>query len=158
MQRRRLLSLAALGLALTAGGAVWWWTGDVEAGPVFSGREDGVAIRGTDPVAYFTQGAPVMGTPDHASLWRGATWWFATAEHKRLFDADPERYAPRYGGFCAFAAANGRKAKIEPDAWSIVDGRLYLNYDLAIRERWESDREGFIAAADREWPKIVAAD
>ena len=154
------MGLLALGGA-TAGAVLAlapWGAGEAEAGPVFSGRDDGIAIRGTDPVAYFTQGAPVMGTPDHASRWSGATWWFASVKHKRLFDADPERYAPRYGGFCAFAAANGQRAKIEPDAWSIVDGRLYLNYDLAIRERWEADRDGFIAAADREWPKIAAAE
>ena len=115
-----------------------------------------MAIKGADPVAYFTEGRAVEGRAEHSLLWRGAEWRFASEANRALFEGDPERYAPRYGGFCAYAAANGQKAKIEPEAWSIVDGKLYLNYDRPIRERWNAKQAEYIAAADREWPAIAA--
>ena len=155
--RRRSILVGMMGLAFAAGVGGWVLSGGVaEAGPVYSGRDDGVAIKGADPVAYFELGRPVEGKAEHAVRWNGAEWRFANAEHKALFEADPERYAPQYGGFCAFAAANGQKAKIEPEAWSIVDGKLYLNYDLPIRKRWEANRDDFIQAADEKWPEIAA--
>ena len=155
MKRRTMLTGGAT-LALTATVGSWLlYARSAEAGPVYSGRDDGVAIKGADAVAYFTQGEAVIGVPGHSSRWNGVEWHFSSAEHKALFDAEPERYAPRYGGFCAYAAANGQKAKIEPEAWSIVDGRLYLNYDLNIRSRWDAQQSDYIAAADREWPKIA---
>ena len=158
MRRRNVLAGLAGGtlLAVTATrGLAFFHTPD-EKGAVFSGREDGVAIKGTDPVAYFLQGAAVPGSAEHALEWNGATWHFTSEQNRALFEADPQRYAPKYGGYCAYAAANGQRAKIEPEAWSIVDGRLYLNYDLAIRDRWDAKQSEYIAAADREWPKIAA--
>jgi hypothetical protein len=117
----------------------------------------GVAIGGYDPVAYFTQGRPVRGSRRHRLEWRGAHWLFASAEHRRAFAADPERYAPRYGGFCAYGVAHNAKVKIDPDAWSIVDGRLYLNYDKRVQETWTQDKPRYIADADRNWPALEAA-
>ena len=158
MKRRTMLAGTAAGL-LAAGAATSGWAffhTPEESGAIFSGREDGVAIKGTDPVGYFTEGRAVRGSADHALEWNGATWHFASAQNRALFEANPEKYAPKYGGYCAYAAANGQRAKIEPDAWSIVDGRLYLNYDRNIRSRWEADKASYIAAADREWPKIAA--
>ena len=93
--------------------------------PVFSDRDG--AIRGYDPVAYFTQGKPVKGSREYTHQWNGATWRFASAQNRERFAAAPAKYAPQYGGYCAYGVASGYAVKIEPDAWSVVDGKLYLN-------------------------------
>ncbi|MBR0674325.1 YHS domain-containing (seleno)protein [Neoroseomonas soli] len=118
--------------------------------------EDGVAVRGTDVVAYFTEGRAIAGNPRFTTPWRGATWRFASAAHRDLFAAEPERYAPAYGGFCAYAVSEGYTAPIDPAAWRIVDGRLFLNYDRAVQRRWERDIPGRIARADANWPGLSA--
>ena len=123
------------------------------APPVFSRR--GAAINGYDPVAYFIQQAPVKGDTDHSSTWNGATWRFASADNKAVFDANPDAYAPQYGGYCAYAVANGYTAKTDPDAWSIVDGKLYLNYSRRVRKRWLEDVPGNIAKGDANWPSVL---
>jgi len=115
----------------------------------------GVAIDGYDPVAYFTDGRPVAGSRAFALEWMGATWRFASAEHRDRFAADPERFAPRYGGYCAWAVSQGYTADVDPEAWAIVDGRLYLNYSREVQARWERDRAGFIRQADESWPKLL---
>jgi YHS domain-containing protein len=120
---------------------------------VFSDRNG--AIRGHDPVAYFEQKGPVKGSKRFAHAWSGATWHFASAENRDRFAADPERYAPRYGGYCAYAVASGYTADIDPAAWSIVDGRLYLNYSLRVRERWSRDIPGNIRKGDANWPAVL---
>ena len=117
----------------------------------------GVAIRGTDPVAYHLEGRPGPGRPEFAHEWGGATWHFASAAHRDRFAADPARYAPAYGGFCAYAVARGYTAPIDPAAWRIVEGRLYLNYDLRTRSLWARDIPGEIARADRNWTGLAAA-
>ncbi|MEL6617418.1 MAG: YHS domain-containing (seleno)protein [Pseudomonadota bacterium] len=117
--------------------------------------ENGVAVDGTDVVAYFTQGAPVAGSPDISHDWNGATWHFATRENRAAFAADPERYAPRYGGYCAWAVSNGYTASTTPEAWRIVDGKLYLNYSRRIQRRWERNIPGRISAADANWPEVL---
>ena len=116
----------------------------------------GLAIRGYDPVAYQIEGRPVEGRGEHALKWRGATWRFASASNRERFEAEPERYAPRYGGYCAYAVANGYTASVDPDAWKIVDGRLYLNYSRSIQAEWEKDVAGHIERADRNWPGLLA--
>ncbi|MEL6680280.1 MAG: YHS domain-containing (seleno)protein [Pseudomonadota bacterium] len=115
----------------------------------------GGAIRGYDPVAYFTEGSPVKGSGDHQSEFNGATWSFATAENKARFDADPQAFAPQYGGYCAYAVAQGYTASIDPEAWRIVDGKLYLNYSKSVQTRWEQDIPGFISKADTNWPEVL---
>ena len=120
---------------------------------VFSDRNG--AIRGHDPVAYFDQKGPVKGAKQFSHEWRGATWYFASAENRDKFAAEPERYAPRYGGYCAYAVAQGYTADIDPAAWSIVDGSLYLNYSLRIRERWRKDIPGNIRKGDANWPTVL---
>ncbi len=120
---------------------------------VFS--EGGVAIGGTDPVAYFTDGGPVLGSAAHGLNWRGAQWLFASAENRALFEADPERYAPAYGGYCAWAMSEGYLAPTIPEAWTIYEERLYLNANLRIRRRWERDIPGHIARADANWPGVL---
>ncbi len=115
---------------------------------------DGVAIHGYDPVAYFTEGRPTLGSESFAYTWQGARWHFATEENRRRFEADPERYAPQYGGFCAFAVSRGGTADIDPEAWSIVDGRLFLNLSSLVRRRFELRLNHNIEEADRQWPEI----
>lgn len=122
------------------------------------GSPDGLAIRGYDPVAYFRDGGPRQGKPEFSVRHGGATWRFASAGHKALFEADPQRYLPAYGGFCAYGASRGYLVKIEPEAWSIVDGRLYLNYDLGVRETWARRTETYITRADGNWPRLAAKD
>jgi YHS domain-containing protein len=116
----------------------------------------GTAIEGYDPVAYFEEGRPVEGDSDYAHEWMGATWYFASAENRDLFAADPERYAPQYGGYCAWAVANGYTAKIDPQAWAVVDDRLYLNYSPDVQKQWQQDVPGNIGKADGNWPGIRA--
>jgi hypothetical protein len=118
--------------------------------------EGGVAIRGYDPVAYFTEGRPVRGRAEFPHAWRGATWQFASAEHRDRFAAEPARYAPAYGGHCAWAASENYLAPIDPQAWRIVDGRLFLNYDRSVQRRWERDIPERITRGDRNWSSGLA--
>ena len=116
------------------------------------------AIKGHDPVAYFTQGGPAKGKGAHQHEWMGATWYFANAENMELFAADPEKYAPQYGGYCAYAVSQGYTAKIDPDAWRIVDDKLYLNFSLKVQKIWEKDIPGYIVKADANWPKVLSGE
>ena len=115
----------------------------------------GIAISGYDPVAYFTDGKPVAGTSDFTTEWKGATWRFASAAHRDTFVADPDKYAPQYGGYCAWAVAHDKTASIDPEAWKIVNGRLYLNYSKDIQQQWEQDVPGYVEKADVNWPKLL---
>jgi YHS domain-containing protein len=117
---------------------------------------DGVAIKGYDPVAYFTEGAPHKGKPEFVAEHKGVKWHFASAENKALFEADPEKYTPAYGGFCAYGVSQGYLVKIEPDAWAIRDGTLYLNYDKSVQTQWAEKPAEYIAEADRQWPALIA--
>ena len=142
VNRRTLFSLGA-GLALLPAPL---------AARIFA--EDGLAVRGTDVVAYFTEGRPRPGRSEFEHEWRGARWRFATAAHRDAFAADPARYAPAYGGFCAFAVSEGYTAPIDPAAWRIVEGRLFLNYDGGVQRRWERDMARRIARGDANWPRL----
>lgn len=113
------------------------------------------AIRGYDPVAYFTEKAPVKGSDKFTHSWKGATWHFASAQNRDRFAAAPEKFAPQYGGYCAYAVAQNALARIDPQAWSVVDGKLYLNFSLAVREAWEKDIPGYIRKADANWPGVL---
>ncbi|MEL6960956.1 MAG: YHS domain-containing (seleno)protein [Pseudomonadota bacterium] len=117
--------------------------------------EGGIAVDGTDVVAYFTQSAPVPGDPDITHDWNGATWRFSTTANRDAFAADPARYAPQYGGYCAYAVSEGYTASTVPEAWKIVDGKLYLNYSRRVQRWWERDISGRIASGDANWPKVL---
>ncbi|MEM7049559.1 MAG: YHS domain-containing (seleno)protein [Acidobacteriota bacterium] len=123
--------------------------------PVYTARFSDVAIRGYDTVAYFSEGKPVKGSDDFVHSWKGAEWRFASAENRDLFAANPDEYAPQYGGYCAYAVSQNSTAGIDPDAWSIVDGKLYLNYNAKIQKQWEANRAEFISLADENWPGLV---
>lgn len=116
---------------------------------------DRTALKGYDPVAYFTDGMPVKGDTRYRHEWKGAVWLFAGEEHKALFASDPEKYAPQYGGYCAYAVSQGTTADIDPESWTIVNGKLYLNLDRDVQRLWEQDISGYIRQADRNWPAVL---
>lgn len=115
----------------------------------------GVVIKGYDPVAYFEQGEPVEGSEEFQHEWQGGTWRFSSVANRDLFAADPDKYAPQYGGYCAYAVSQGSTADIDPEAWTIVEGKLYLNYSKQVRGIWAKDIPGNIKKADRQWREIL---
>jgi len=123
--------------------------------PVYTGFLSRLAVGGYDPVAYFADGRPVAGSADFESEYDGATWRFASAAHKAAFDADPLKYAPQYGGYCAWAVSQGYTAKADPKTWRIVDGKLYLNYNADTQTLWEEDIPAHIVTGDANWPKVL---
>ncbi|MEK9645708.1 MAG: YHS domain-containing (seleno)protein [Alphaproteobacteria bacterium] len=146
---RRCVALAAVVTGLLA-------AGPASAGPVWykGGLFGGVAVKGYDVVAYFTDGKPVEGKSEFSYEWGGTKWQFASAAHRDAFKAMPGKYAPQYGGFCAWAVSQGYTAKIDPDAWKIVEGKLYLNYSKGVQQQWQQDVPGNIAKGDQNWPGI----
>jgi len=125
------------------------------AGVNVNATSTGLALRGYDPVAYFTEGAPTKGDFQITAEHNGATYRFASEDNKALFIADPEVYAPAYGGYCAFGTAMGFKFDGDPELWRIVDNRLYLNLAPGIQKRWDADRANLIVSADSNWPEIA---
>lgn len=150
MERRTLL-LAAAALALSP----------IASSPAYAGQDAvyqsflGAAIDGTDPVSYFDEGRPIEGDSAFTYDWNGATWRFTSAANRDRFAATPEAFAPQYGGYCAWAVSQGYTASTDPEAWAIVDGKLYLNYSLSVQETWERDVPGNIALADKNWPSVL---
>jgi YHS domain-containing protein len=137
------LMIVAVGCAVTT--AAW-------AGEYFEG--DGAAIRGHDPVAYFKDGKPVKGSAEHRFEHKGSTFHFASKANRDAFAAAPERYAPQYGGYCAFGMSGGYKAAIDPAAFTVREGRLYLNYNRDVQKQWSADIPGHVTKADRNWPAV----
>lgn len=121
---------------------------------IYTGFFSNKAIKGYDAVAYFTEGMPVEGSAEFSMEYKGAQWLFSSQENLQMFRADPEAYAPQYGGYCAFAVANGETASAEPELWTIHDGKLYLNYNRSINAQWRDNMESFIEQADSNWPTI----
>jgi hypothetical protein len=117
---------------------------------------NGVALKGYDVVAYHTQQQAVKGTRAHAHQWRGVTWQFASAENRDRFAASPESFAPEFGGFCAYGVSRGYAVDIDPQAFAVVDGKLYLNYSKRVQSTWNQDRAGYIEKARQNWPKVSA--
>lgn len=118
-------------------------------------NRDGVLVDGYDVVAYFTDGKPTMGRPEHASRLDGAVYWFASAEHKALFDADPAKYAPQFGGFCAYAVSRKGLRPIDPAIFHFVDGKLFLQHTQKAYDLFEKDEAGNTKKAYANWPKLV---
>ena len=117
--------------------------------------EKGVALDGQDVVAYFTQSKLVMGVSQFKHNRGGTTWIFASAANRDMFANNPEKYAPQYGGYCAQATSEGNLVVTQPDAWKIVNGKLYLNYDKTVQAQWMGDIPGHIASANKNWPAIL---
>ncbi|HEY6367969.1 MAG TPA: YHS domain-containing (seleno)protein [Candidatus Binatia bacterium] len=118
-------------------------------------EKDGVAIKGYDPVAYFTDNKPVKGLPVYKAEYGGSVFHFVSQANRDAFAANPAKYAPQYNGFCAFGTAGGYKAAIDPAAFTIVNNKLYLNYNREVRKKWSTDIPGFVAKADKNWPEVA---
>lgn len=154
MSRRFLaLSLIAVAsLALPLAGQ----SPDPAARVLVNTDKQGLALGGHDPVAFFTEARAVKGSPTHTVTWQGATYRFSSAGHRDAFEAEPAKYAPAFGGYCAYGASRGYAASVEIDTWQIVDGRLILNYSQSVKRRFNEDRAGYLQKADREWPGVIA--
>ena len=147
MSRHLIATLAAL-CVLCFGVAA------AQSSPFFTGRLSNVAVGGYDPVSYF-DGTPQQGDRQISRTYRGAAFRFANQENLERFSADPEAYVPQYGGYCAWAVAQGSLSKGDPRYWAIVGGKLYLNYDEGVQALWDRDRAGLIETADANWPEIL---
>jgi len=116
---------------------------------------DGVALQGYDPVAFFTDNRPVKGDRQYQLQYNGATYYFASAEHKGIFEKEPGKYEPQFGGFCAYGASRGKTVPVKIEAWQIVNGRLLMQYDLDVKEKFNRDPQGNLSQADKNWPGLV---
>jgi len=147
-----LVSLSIVGIAHAAEPINTFGTG----GGYFSDPpRTGIAIRGYDTVAYFTDSKAVPGKDEFTTEWMGAKWKFASQEHLDKFKAEPAKYAPQYGGYCAYGIAKDNVVKVEPDQFTVVDGKLYLNYDADINKKWRADQAGYIKQADAKFPSVI---
>lgn len=126
------------------------------ADPIYTSTFSELAISGYDAVAYFREGKPTKGKEEFKTSYKGAVWRFGSADHLAAFEAEPEKYAPQYGGYCAYAVG-AKKALVsaDPEAWKIIDGKLYLNYDKDIQNIWAQDSAGYIQKADANWPALI---
>ncbi|AEE49783.1 YHS domain-containing (seleno)protein [Haliscomenobacter hydrossis] len=113
-----------------------------------------LAVQGYDLVAYFEDHKPVKGSEEFTFKYETATYHFASKAHLNTFKKNPEKYLPEYGGFCAYGVSRGYAVGVDPDAWSIVDGKLYLNYSLKVQKTWSEDKPGYIKKADQNWPTV----
>lgn len=143
-----LMSLSLALLTLTGiGGTLWGMA-----------QADAPAIKGYDAVAYFKEGRALKGSASFNSSWHSMTWQFSSKENRDLFAANPEKYAPQYDGYCAWALTEGRMARTDPEVWKIVDGKLYLNCSQSAYEKWSRDIPGNIKKADENWKKASGAN
>lgn len=149
---KRLLIAAAMAFAVPAAlpGAAM-----AAKPPVYTAPLSDVAVGGYDVVAYFTQGKPVKGDKAFQTEWKGAEWRFSSAANLAKFKANPAAYAPQYGGYCAWAVAQGYTASGDPQQWKIVGGKLYLNYNADIQSKWSKDIPGLIRKGDGNWPSVL---
>ena len=145
MKQRRVLAFAVILFSVV-------WASLSLAGEVF--EKDGMAINGYDPVAYFTERKPVKGTEQYRADYLGAVFLFASAGNREQFVANPTKFAPQYGGFCAYGMAKGYKAATDPAAFTVVGDKLYLNYNGTVRALWALDIPGHVTKADQHWPEV----
>ena len=123
--------------------------------PIYTAKRSNLALQGYDTVAYFTVGEPTKGSAEYSTTYNGVEFRFASEENLNLFLGNPDQYAPQYGGYCAWAVAQGKTAKGDARRWAIVDDKLYLNYNKGIQRKWDKDRSGFITSADTNWPTVL---
>lgn len=156
---RRTFIFATAGAALAAGvvgATIAPGPADARKSAYYTGLVKGVAVGGYDPVAYFKVGKPVKGRGDLSHRHGGVMWRFSSEENRKAFIANPAKYTPQFGGYCAWAVSRGYTAKGSPHAWSIFNGRLYLNYNKAVRSQWSRDKAGNVAKGRANWPKVLS--
>jgi YHS domain-containing protein len=146
---------AAIGAVFVACGAGVPASGAATHGsaPVFA--RDGVALGGYDPVSYFFESEPTPGSATHQVTWQGTVWYFTSAENALRFRENPELYAPQYGGYSLYGMSRGKAYAADPKVFDIIDGKLYLSRNDAVREIWQRNPSGYIATADRKWRQAV---
>jgi YHS domain-containing protein len=144
-----VIAVAAGGIAPLTGHAV------KQTGGEYNTLHAGLGAKGYDVVAYFTQGKPVQGSAEHEAVHGGVTWRFANKNHLKMFEANPEKYAPQYGGFCSWGAANGKLFDVDPvKGWTIVDGKLYLNFNADLNKTFTKEAAKLIPNADKNWESL----
>jgi uncharacterized membrane protein len=149
MRRRTLLTFAALVPMIALSGHAL-----AEKAEIDTGALEGVALGGNDAVSYFS-GTPAKGSDEFSADWKGAKWKFVSAANRDAFTASPDKYAPQYGGYCAYAVSKGATAPGDPNAWTVVDNKLYMNFSPAVKETWSKDIPGNITKADGNWPNVL---
>ncbi|MEP6595929.1 MAG: YHS domain-containing (seleno)protein [Ginsengibacter sp.] len=152
----------SLALIIVAAAGVWYFffkepTFKANNGYLTNLNDKGVILEGYDPVAYFTNNKPVMGNAQFTANYEGATYWFVSAEHANLFKKEPQKYAPQYGAFCGYAVSIGKLRPVDPKIYQIEDGRLILQHTQEAFDLFNKDLKESTAAADKNWPGIVAS-
>ena len=156
LDRRQILVLATAGVLATAQLGFASQPAVAQKATIYTGIVKGVAVGGYDPVAYFTEMKAVKGNPAIALDHEGAKWFFASEANREAFKAEPAKYAPQYGGYCAWAVSQGYTAKGDPNAWTVHDGKLYLNYNESVRRDWSKNIPANVVKGDANWPKVIA--
>lgn len=145
-----------LKIALGLAAMLMFASSAVKAGDeIYTGFLSKSALGGYDTVAYFSEGKAVKGDSDYQTRYKGADWYFASEANLVAFKSDPQRYAPQYGGYCAWAVAEGYTAKGDPLYWKVYQGKLYLNYNESIKNQWLEDIDRFIEQANKNWPGVI---
>lgn len=124
--------------------------------PEVYATSSGIAVNGYDVVSYFTELQPVKGSDEYSFKWKGADWRFSSDKNLELFKANPEKYAPQFGGYCAYGVAEDHTAPTKPDAWTIVDDKLYLNYNTDVRKLWREKTDKYIKEGNKNWPAVLS--
>jgi YHS domain-containing protein len=147
---KRLSKLLMVSVAALISNAAW------ALDPIYTGYFSDQAIKGYDTVAYFTENKPVEGKEQFSTEYMQANWLFSSQENLQLFKANPEKYVPQYGGYCAYAVSQNSTASIKPELFTIQDGKLYLNYNESVNQKWSANKEDYIELADKHWPGLLA--
>lgn len=133
----------------------WVASGQAQTKILLNLDKNGLALQGYDPVAYFTENKPVKGRMEFRSVYRGATYYFASSEDKARFDKEPAKHEPAYGGFCAYGLSRNKLVEVDPEAFQIVEGRLLLQYNKGVRNEFNKDTQGNLTKANANWPALV---
>ena len=149
---KKIILFVIVGIGIAA--AVWFGINRSEGVKKINTTAENLAVRGFDTVAYFTENAAVPGTPQYSFIWNGAKWYFSSPENMEKFKATPETYAPQFGGYCSFAVSKGYTADADPQAWKIVDGKLFLNYNQKVKEMWEAEQDMRIRDGGKNWQEF----
>ena len=149
---KKIILFVVVGIGIAA--AVWFGINQPESVKKINTTAENIAVRGFDTVAYFTEQTAVPGNSQYAFIWNGAKWYFSSADNMEKFKAAPETYAPQFGGFCSFAVSKGYTADADPQAWKVVDGKLYLNYNQKVKEMWEAEQEKRIKDGEKNWEEF----
>ncbi|MBX2847773.1 MAG: YHS domain-containing protein [Acidiferrobacterales bacterium] len=146
---RTTLNILTIAISILISGSA------IAAKPIYSGGKERAAIRGYDPVAYFTENEPVKGSAEFVFEHKGAKWMFSSAQNLELFKSNPEKYSPQFGGYCAYAVSRNTTASIKPEYFTIHNDKLYLNYSKSVNKRWLKDKEKYIDQAESNWPNVL---